>query len=147
MPPDVSIGDGSVEPCPPERDQVPIPPLAAPDRSDGAVPDGHVLPDRVIASSADAPTLVLWGYRLCGGWFCHRTGPPRVILAEDGVAVDLVNHHAKVTGKVPAGYVYVAGADVGGVTEASLKDRTAQICPTVVASLPGWCPPAPVLRS
>lgn len=44
-----------------------------------------------------------------------------MILAEDGVAVDLVNHHAKVTGKVPAGYVYVAGADVGGVTEASLK--------------------------
>ena len=49
--------------------------------------------------------------------------PSRVILAEDGVVLDLINHHAKVTGKVPAGYVYVDGTDVGGVAEASLKDR------------------------
>ena len=30
---------------------------------------------------------------------------------------------AKITGKVPAGYVYVDGTTVGGATEASLKDR------------------------
>ena len=55
--------------------QLPGPPLAAPDRSDGVVPDGHFLPNRAIASSAgaaggiaaDALTLARWGYRLYGG--------------------------------------------------------------------------------
>ena len=40
-----------------------------------------------------------------------------------GVVVDLVDGRAAITGKVPAGYVYVDGQTVGGVTEASLKDR------------------------
>ena len=46
-----------------------------------------------------------------------------VVLAEDGVVVDLVEGHARVTGAVPCGYVYVDGASVGDVTETSLKDR------------------------
>ncbi len=49
--------------------------------------------------------------------------PARVILAEDGVVVDLVKGQAKITGKVSAGNVYVDGQVVGGVTEATLKDR------------------------
>ena len=54
-----------------------------------------------------------------------RTGvpPENVVLAEDGVVVDLVDGQATVTGKVPAGLVYVDGMTVGGATEASLKDR------------------------
>ncbi|MGP4112483.1 ribonuclease J [Streptomyces sp. 4N509B] len=53
------------------------------------------------------------------------TGVPadRVVIAEDGVVVDLVDGRAKIVGKVQAGYVYVDGLSVGGVTEASLKDR------------------------
>ncbi|GAA0973837.1 Ribonuclease J [Nocardioides aquaticus] len=47
----------------------------------------------------------------------------RVVLAEDGVVIDLVKGRAKVTGKVAAGNVYVDGNVVGGVTEATLKDR------------------------
>ncbi|MYS87159.1 ribonuclease J [Embleya scabrispora] len=47
----------------------------------------------------------------------------RVVLAEDGLTVDLVNGVAKITGKVQAGYVYVDGLSVGDVTESSLKDR------------------------
>jgi len=47
----------------------------------------------------------------------------RVPLAEDGVVVDLVDGVARITGAVPCGYVYVDGSSVGGVTEASLKDR------------------------
>ena len=43
-----------------------------------------------------------------------------VVIAEDGVVVDLVDGHAKITGKVPAGNVYVDGIEVGGVTEATL---------------------------
>ncbi len=49
--------------------------------------------------------------------------PANVVVAEDGVVVDLVDGKAKITGKVPAGLVYVDGMTVGGATEASLKDR------------------------
>ena len=53
------------------------------------------------------------------------TGVPRerTVLAEDGVAVDLSDGVARIVGKVPCGYVYVDGASVGDITEASLKDR------------------------
>jgi ribonuclease J len=46
-----------------------------------------------------------------------------VVLAEDGLAVDLVDGRARIVGAVPAGYVYVDGLAVGDVGESSLKDR------------------------
>jgi len=46
-----------------------------------------------------------------------------VVLAEDGVVVDLVNGVAEVTGVEECGYVYVDGSSVGGADEALLKDR------------------------
>ncbi|WP_282694113.1 ribonuclease J [Streptomyces sp. CC208A] len=53
------------------------------------------------------------------------TGIPKdhIVIAEDGVVVDLVDGRARITGKVQAGYVYVDGLSVGDVTESSLKDR------------------------
>ncbi|MFF2956960.1 ribonuclease J [Kitasatospora sp. NPDC057965] len=53
------------------------------------------------------------------------TGVPRnrVVIAEDGVCVDLEGGVARIAGKVQAGYVYVDGSSVGDITEASLKDR------------------------
>jgi ribonuclease J len=53
------------------------------------------------------------------------TGVPRdrIVLAEDGVVVDLVDGVASIAGVVPCGYVYVDGLSVGDVTESSLKDR------------------------
>jgi ribonuclease J len=53
------------------------------------------------------------------------SGVPRsnVVIAEDGVVVDLIDGKASVVGAVPCGYVYVDGSSVGDVTEASLKDR------------------------
>jgi ribonuclease J len=53
------------------------------------------------------------------------TGVPdeNIVIAEDGVVVDLVGGRAFVAGKVQCGYVYVDGLSVGEVTEASLKDR------------------------
>ncbi|MQY02827.1 ribonuclease J [Actinomadura macrotermitis] len=53
------------------------------------------------------------------------TGVPEenIVIAEDGVVVDLIDGQAKIVGAVPAGYVYVDGASVGEVTEHSLKDR------------------------
>jgi ribonuclease J len=66
-----------------------------------------------------------WRHLTANGVLATRTGVPakNVLLAEDGVVVDLVNGRAAITGKVPAGYVYVDGMTVGGATEASLKDR------------------------
>jgi len=46
-----------------------------------------------------------------------------IVIAEDGVVVDLVAGQAKVVGAVPCGYIYVDGLTVGGVTESQLKDR------------------------
>jgi ribonuclease J len=53
------------------------------------------------------------------------TGVPRgnVVLAEDGVVVDLVDGRARIVGAVPAGYVFVDGLAVGDVGEESLRDR------------------------
>ncbi|WP_460809876.1 ribonuclease J [Nocardioides salsibiostraticola] len=49
--------------------------------------------------------------------------PDRVILAEDGVVVDMVKGKVKITGKVAARNIYVDGQVVGGVTETTLRDR------------------------
>ncbi len=49
--------------------------------------------------------------------------PARVVLAEDGVVVDLKDGLAEVVGAVPCGYVYVDGSSVGEITDADLKDR------------------------
>jgi ribonuclease J len=53
------------------------------------------------------------------------TGVPAdsIVIAEDGVVVDLIDGKAAVSGKVSCGYVYVDGLSVGEVTDASLKDR------------------------
>jgi ribonuclease J len=47
----------------------------------------------------------------------------RIVLADDGVVVDLLDGVAKVVGTVPCGYVYVDGSVVGDVRELALKDR------------------------
>jgi ribonuclease J len=49
--------------------------------------------------------------------------PARVVLAEDGVVVDLVDGIARIAGAIPCGYVYVDGSSVGELTEVELKDR------------------------
>jgi ribonuclease J len=53
------------------------------------------------------------------------SGVPRdnVVLADDGVVVDLIDGQAKIVGAIPAGYVYVDGIAVGDIGEQELKDR------------------------
>lgn len=53
------------------------------------------------------------------------TGIPadNVVIAEDGVVVDLVDGQATIAGKVDCGYVFVDGSSIGDITETSLKDR------------------------
>jgi ribonuclease J len=64
-----------------------------------------------------------WRHLRANGDLAIRTGvhPKGVVLAEDGVAVDLVGGRVRISGKVPAGYIYVDGETVA--TEAHLKDR------------------------
>jgi ribonuclease J len=47
----------------------------------------------------------------------------RIVLAEDGVVVDLVDGKAEIVGAVECGYVFVDGLEVGDVGETTLKDR------------------------
>jgi ribonuclease J len=79
----------------------------------------------IVQPSNVMPVHGEWRHLTANGALAVRTGVPEgnVVLAEDGVVVDLVDGQAKITGKVPAGLVYVDGMTVGGATEASLKDR------------------------
>ncbi|MET0198708.1 MAG: ribonuclease J [Rhodococcus fascians] len=47
----------------------------------------------------------------------------RVVLAEDGVVVDMVDGLARIVGQVPVGHVYVDGLSVGDVGDSTLSDR------------------------
>ncbi|WP_127130764.1 ribonuclease J [Georgenia sp. SYP-B2076] len=62
---------------------------------------------------------------VANGALAVQTGVPaeRVVLAEDGVVVDLIDGKARIAGAVPCGYVYVDGSSVGEITDAELKDR------------------------
>ncbi len=66
-----------------------------------------------------------WRHLRAHAALAEATGVPRerIVLAEDGVVVDLVDGIASITGAVPCGYVYVDGLAVGDVGESSLKDR------------------------
>jgi ribonuclease J len=60
---------------------------------------------------------------LANGELARAVGIEHVVIAEDGVVVDLVDGVARVAGKIECGYVFVDGTSVGDVTEAELKDR------------------------
>lgn len=66
-----------------------------------------------------------WRHLRAHAKLAAQTGVPdeNIVIAEDGVVVDLIDGQAKIVGAVPAGYVYVDGLSVGEVTETSLKDR------------------------
>jgi ribonuclease J len=66
-----------------------------------------------------------WRHLVANGALAQATGVPkrRVILAENGVVVDLLDGIARISGAVGCGYVYVDGSSVGGTDEALLKDR------------------------
>ncbi len=66
-----------------------------------------------------------WRHMRAHADLAKMTGVPndRIIIAEDGVVVDLYKNKASVVGAVQAGYVYVDGSSVGDVTDAALKDR------------------------
>jgi ribonuclease J len=66
-----------------------------------------------------------WRHLRAHAELARLTGVPdeRIVLAEDGVVVDLVDGKASIVGTVPCGYVFVDGLEVGDVGETTLKDR------------------------
>lgn len=62
-------------------------------------------------------------HMLANADLARATGIENVVIAEDGVVVDLIDGVARVAGKVDCGYVFVDGSSVGDVTESDLKDR------------------------
>ena len=66
-----------------------------------------------------------WRHLRANADLAIKTGVPesRVMLAGDGIVVDLVSGKASIVGAVPCGYVYVEGSTVGEVSESLLKDR------------------------
>jgi len=66
-----------------------------------------------------------WRHLVANAELAVQTGvdPDNVVLAEDGVVVDLVDGRARIVGAVPCGYTYVDGSSVGEFDEALLKDR------------------------
>ncbi|MFI9555154.1 ribonuclease J [Nonomuraea endophytica] len=66
-----------------------------------------------------------WRHLRAHARLASLTGVPddHIVIAEDGVVVDLIDGRAKIVGAVHAGYVYVDGSSVGEITDTSLKDR------------------------
>jgi ribonuclease J len=66
-----------------------------------------------------------WRHLRANAALAVATGVPsdHVVIAEDGVVVDLVDGRAKISGRVEVGHVYVDGLSVGDVGESTLSDR------------------------
>ncbi|MCP2169583.1 ribonuclease J [Goodfellowiella coeruleoviolacea] len=66
-----------------------------------------------------------WRHLRANAELAVRTGVrrDRVVIAEDGVVVDLVDGIARISGRVEVGHVYVDGLSVGDVGESTLSDR------------------------
>jgi ribonuclease J len=66
-----------------------------------------------------------WRHLRANAALAVKTGVPEesVVLAENGVVVDLVDGKASITGRVEVGRVYVDGLAVGDIGESTLGDR------------------------
>ncbi|MCY7342774.1 MAG: ribonuclease J [Pseudonocardia sp.] len=66
-----------------------------------------------------------WRHLRANAALAVKTGVPEesVVLAEDGVVVDLIDGRAVITGRVEVGRVYVDGLSVGDIGEGTLGDR------------------------
>src|SRR5699024_10761951 len=78
-----------------------------------------VCPTNVMPVHGEARHLV------ANGALAVKTGvdPQQVVLAEDGMVVDLVDGQARIVGAVTCEYVYVDGKSIGEVTDGELQDR------------------------
>lgn len=96
------------------------------------------------------PVHGTWRHLRANAKLAIRTGVPEenVVLAENGVSVDLINGQARIAGAVPVGKVFVDGLVLGDVGDATLGERltlaSGFIAVTVVISRETGKPVAPV---
>ena len=66
-----------------------------------------------------------WRHLRANAELAIASGVPadHVVIAEDGVVVDLIDGRARIAGRVEVGHVYVDGLSVGDVGESTLSDR------------------------
>jgi ribonuclease J len=66
-----------------------------------------------------------WRHLRAHAAIARSTGLPdeRIMLAENGTVVELVDGRASIVGTIPVGFVYVDGLAVGDIGAAALKDR------------------------
>jgi ribonuclease J len=66
-----------------------------------------------------------WRHLRANAGLAQQVGIPadRILLADDGVTIDLMDGKAQISGFIPVGHIYVDGSSVGDVTETLLKDR------------------------
>ncbi|MBE0010133.1 MULTISPECIES: ribonuclease J [unclassified Arthrobacter] len=66
-----------------------------------------------------------WRHLRANSGIAVATGvdPRNVIIAQDGVTVDLSQGRATISGKIDVGLVFVDGDNVGGITEEDLSER------------------------
>jgi ribonuclease J len=66
-----------------------------------------------------------WRHLRAHAAIARSTGLPdeRIMLAENGTMVELVEGRASIVGAIPVGFVYVDGLAVGDIGAAALKDR------------------------
>src|SRR5680860_328477 len=79
----------------------------------------------IVRPSNVMPVHGEWRHLRANADLAVKTGVPadHVVLAEDGVVVDLIDGRASITGRVVADYVFVDGMTVGGASEAAMEDR------------------------
>jgi ribonuclease J len=66
-----------------------------------------------------------WRHLRAHAAIARSTGLPdeRIMLAENGTVVELIEGQASIVGTIPVGFVYVDGLAVGDIGAAALKDR------------------------
>ena len=79
----------------------------------------------IIRPSNVLPVHGEWRHLRANADIAIRTGvdPERVLIAQDGSVIDLIDGRARIVGTVPAGMVYVDAMTVGGATEETLHVR------------------------
>ncbi|WP_068397828.1 ribonuclease J [Kribbia dieselivorans] len=78
----------------------------------------------IVQPSSVMPVHGEWRHLVANAQLAIDTGVPEdnVVLAEDGVVVDLIDGRARIVGAVPCGFVYVDGSRIGDGGDV-LKDR------------------------
>ena len=93
------------------------------------------------------PVHGTWRHLRANAKLAAGTGvpPENILLAENGVSVDLVNGVATIAGAVPVGVMFVDGLITGDVGDATLGKGSSSL--RVSSRSPSSCSAAPAVRS